>query len=83
MDDLCGAGMDVNIDFRHSDASKKFCNKIWQSTKYVLGNIGNDENIPRFDTKKYTGKKIAPGGQVDLVPPQQARQASHRPQRAA
>ncbi len=50
-------GMDINMDFRQLDASKKFCNKIWQSTKYVLGNIGSDENIPRFD-KKYPLKNL-------------------------
>ncbi|NMC08565.1 MAG: class I tRNA ligase family protein, partial [Candidatus Lokiarchaeota archaeon] len=52
------AGADINMDFRQLDASKKFCNKIWQSTKYVLGNIGDGENIPRFDTKKYPPKKL-------------------------
>ncbi|MEX2716038.1 MAG: valine--tRNA ligase, partial [Candidatus Sigynarchaeota archaeon] len=50
-------GMDFNMDFRQLDASKKFCNKVWQSTKYVLGNIGIDENIPKFD-KKYPVKKL-------------------------
>nr|MDO8115213.1 valine--tRNA ligase [Candidatus Sigynarchaeota archaeon] len=50
-------GMDVNMDFRQLEASKRFCNKIWQSTKYVLGNIQKGENIPRID-KKYPAKKF-------------------------
>lgn len=41
-------GQDINLDFRQLEASKRFCNKIWQSTKYVLGHVGNGENIPPF-----------------------------------
>lgn len=50
-------GMDMNMDFRQLEASKRFCNKIWQSTKFVLGNIAEDEAIPRLD-KKYPAKKF-------------------------
>nr|MDO8113172.1 valine--tRNA ligase [Candidatus Sigynarchaeota archaeon] len=39
-------GVDMVMDLRQLDASKRFCNKIWQSAKYVLGNVGENETIP-------------------------------------
>jgi valyl-tRNA synthetase len=43
-------GQDINLDFRQLEAAKRFCNKVWQSTKFVLGNIAEDEEVPRFSS---------------------------------
>ncbi len=39
-------GQDINLDRRHIDASARFCNKIWQSTKFALANYKEGEQIP-------------------------------------
>jgi len=36
-------GLDMNLDTRRLIAARRFCNKIWQSTRFVLGNL-NDES---------------------------------------
>ncbi|MHA1732781.1 MAG: valine--tRNA ligase [Promethearchaeota archaeon] len=50
-------GMDMNLDRRHLEANKHFCNKIWQSTKYVLSHLGDGEEVPRL-TLDYPRKKF-------------------------
>lgn len=35
-------GLDMNLDPKNLDASHKFGNKIWQATKFALGNIPDD-----------------------------------------
>ncbi|MHA1519574.1 MAG: valine--tRNA ligase [Promethearchaeota archaeon] len=41
----CTPGLDQNMDTRNIDAAHRFCNKIWQASRYVLGNIEEDEHI--------------------------------------
>jgi len=43
-------GLDTNLDPRNLDAAHKFCNKIWQASRFVLSNISEHEEIPRFNT---------------------------------
>lgn len=43
------AGLDMNLDPRQLDAAHRFCNKIWQSTRFVLSQISEDENLPTFN----------------------------------
>ena len=50
-------GLDINLDPRQLDAAHKFCNKIYQSTKFVLMQIGETTDVPKFDTK--LNKKLA------------------------
>lgn len=45
-------GLDINLDPRQLEASHKFCNKIWQSTRYVLMQIEEGHDIPRLDIEK-------------------------------
>ncbi|MFX0100732.1 MAG: valine--tRNA ligase [Candidatus Hodarchaeota archaeon] len=42
-------GQDINLDPRQFEAARRFCNKIWQSTKFVLSHLKKGENIPKFD----------------------------------
>ncbi|MFX0208160.1 MAG: class I tRNA ligase family protein, partial [Candidatus Hodarchaeota archaeon] len=39
-------GLDTNLDPRQLDAAHHFLNKIWQSTRFVLSNIREDEKLP-------------------------------------
>lgn len=41
-------GMDFNLDHRQLDAAHRFCNKIWQSTRFVLSNVQDDEKLPHL-----------------------------------
>jgi valyl-tRNA synthetase len=36
-------GLDTNLDLKRVESARRFCNKIWQSTRFILGNL--DENI--------------------------------------
>ena len=42
-------GLDTNLDPKNIDAAHKYCNKIWQASRYVLNNIDPDEKIYRID----------------------------------
>jgi valyl-tRNA synthetase len=42
-------GLDMNLDPRNLDAAHKFCNKIWQASRYVLSNIEKSEEIPTLE----------------------------------
>ncbi|MHA2400606.1 MAG: class I tRNA ligase family protein, partial [Promethearchaeota archaeon] len=42
-------GLDMNLDPRNLDATHKFCNKIWQASRYVLSNIQENEEIPNLE----------------------------------
>ena len=42
-------GLDINMDPRQLDAAHKFCNKIYQSTKFVLMQIGESSDVPKFE----------------------------------
>lgn len=39
-------GQDINLDFRHVESARRYCNKIWQSTKYALSHIADGEDLP-------------------------------------
>ncbi len=52
-------GKDMNLNPASVESARHFCNKIWQSTRYVLGNIKEDEKIPTISTK--INKKMTPG----------------------
>jgi valyl-tRNA synthetase len=41
-------GLDTNVDPRNLDAAHRFCNKIWQATRFVLSNIKEDDEIKPF-----------------------------------
>lgn len=40
------SGIDINFDVKTMHSYRKFCNKIYQATKYVLGKLG-DDFVPR------------------------------------
>ncbi len=42
-------GQDMNLDRRHIDAAARFCNKIWQSTKFALAHFKEGEKIPTVE----------------------------------
>jgi len=44
-------GLDMNLDPRQLDAAHRFCNKIWQSTRFVLSHIQEKGGLPEFDEK--------------------------------
>src|SRR2546423_8413420 len=49
------AAGDINFDIKVLHGYRKFCNKIYQATKYVLGKLENDF-VPQSSPKK-TGKE--------------------------
>ncbi|MFX1365812.1 MAG: valine--tRNA ligase [Promethearchaeota archaeon] len=50
-------GKDLNLVEGLLKASKNFCNKIWQSTNYILGNLEKTEKIERFSAS-YAKEKL-------------------------
>ncbi len=42
-------GLDTNLDPKNIDVAHKYCNKIWQASRYVLTNINPEEYIPKID----------------------------------
>jgi valyl-tRNA synthetase len=52
------SGSDINFDVKTMHGYRKFCNKIYQATKFVLGKLG-DDFIPR-ESSALTGKESLP-----------------------
>ena len=42
-------GLDTNLDPKNIDVAHKYCNKIWQASRYVLNNISPDEKILKIE----------------------------------
>ncbi|MHA1105024.1 MAG: valine--tRNA ligase [Promethearchaeota archaeon] len=42
-------GLDTNLDPKNIEVAHKYCNKIWQASRYLLNNINPDEKIYRID----------------------------------
>jgi valyl-tRNA synthetase len=38
-------GLDTNLDPRNLEAAHRFCNKIWQASRYVLSNITEEDQL--------------------------------------
>lgn len=49
------SGADINVDVKTMHGYRKFCNKIYQATKYVLGKLG-DDFVPR-ESSALTGQE--------------------------
>jgi valyl-tRNA synthetase len=48
-------GRDINLDILRVDGYKKFCNKIWNATRFALLKL--DNGFRPFETAKLTGKE--------------------------
>lgn len=42
-------GLDTNLDPKNIDVAHKYCNKIWQASRYVLYNIDSDDKLSKIE----------------------------------
>ena len=49
-------GLDTNLDLRRVKSARRFCNKIWQSTRFILGNL--DKNTTYKPLKSIEMSKL-------------------------
>ncbi|MHA1984360.1 MAG: valine--tRNA ligase, partial [Candidatus Hodarchaeales archaeon] len=47
-------GLDTNLDLKRVESARRFCNKIWQSTRFILGNLDKNVEYPALEIVKKT-----------------------------
>ncbi|MBW8823979.1 MAG: valine--tRNA ligase [Xanthomonadales bacterium] len=55
---LAGPGRDIKFDLARAEGYKNFCNKLWNATRFVLMNVGEDARFdgvpqPQTDAEKW------------------------------
>ena len=48
---LCAQGQDVLIDSKTFEMGSKFCNKVWNASRYILGNLEGRTLVPVTDAQ--------------------------------
>ncbi len=61
---LAGPGRDIKFDLARAEGYKNFCNKLWNATRFVLMNVGDDARFdgvpqPRTDAEKWILAQLA------------------------
>src|SRR5690606_18442262 len=55
---LAGPGRDIKFDLSRAEGYKNFCNKLWNATRFVLMNVGDDARfegapVPKTDAEQW------------------------------
>ncbi|PNS09245.1 valine--tRNA ligase [Solilutibacter silvestris] len=61
---LAGPGRDIKFDLARADGYRNFCNKLWNATRFVLMNVGDDVRFegapqPRTDAEQWILAQLA------------------------
>ena len=71
---LCAQGQDVLIDNKTFEMGSKFCNKVWNASRYILGNLEGrnlipvkDEELTELDKWIYTELNAAVKSAADAL----------------
>ncbi|MBS0226360.1 MAG: valine--tRNA ligase [Proteobacteria bacterium] len=61
---LAGPGRDIKFDLARAEGYKNFCNKLWNATRFVLMNVGDDARFegvpqPKTDAEKWILAQLA------------------------